>query len=237
MEKYLTVYKTTHVPSGKFYIGRHITDNPNDNYMGSGVIISTMLKKYPRDQFIKEILKICKDLDDLTTTEIEFISGVINTPLCVNLMVGDPGTTGAIFMSEATRKKRSELMKGKTFSEETKKKMSESKKKTHNTPEVRKKLSEMQKARSEEIKTHNTKIHKGKTISEEMKAKQSLALSGEKNPRAREWKVYFENGNSPIIVKGVKSWCKEHGLKYTSLYMKVRRGDSSFYQGVRIEPI
>ena len=70
-----------------------------------------------------------------------------------------------------------------------------------------------------------------------MKQKQSLALSGEKNPRAKEWKIYFENGDDPIIVKGVKQWCNENGLKYTSLYMKVKRNDFSFYHGVRIEPL
>lgn len=71
--KYLTIYKTTHLPSGRFYIGRHVTKNPDDSYMGSGVVISSMLKKYPKEEFRKEILKFCEDLEDLTLSEIEFI--------------------------------------------------------------------------------------------------------------------------------------------------------------------
>ena len=218
--KYFIVYKTTHIPTGKFYIGRHVTEDIHDEYLGSGVKISRMVKKYGELEFSKEILKICSSPDDMIYAEIEEIRKVFQEEQCLNLMIGDPRYTGGV-----------------EFSEESRRKMSESKKKTHNTPEVRKKLSEIQKARSEEIKAHNTRIHKGKTISKEMKEKQSLALSGEKNPRAKEWKIHFEDGDSPIIVKGIKSWCKDQGLKYTSLYMKVRRGDSSFYNGVRIEPI
>lgn len=218
--KYFIVYKTTHIPTGKFYIGRHVTENLFDEYLGSGVKISRMVKKYGTQEFSKEILKLCSSPDEMIQIEIEEIRKVFQEELCLNLMIGDPRFTGGV-----------------EFSDETKKKMSESKKKTHNTIEVRKKLSEVQKARSEQIKAHNTRIHKGKTISDEMKQKQSLALSGEKNPRAKEWKIYFENGDDPIIVKGVKQWCNENGLKYISLYMKVKRNDFSFYHGVRIEPL
>ena len=218
--KFYLVYKTTHNPTGKFYIGRHSTNKIDDDYFGSGVKIARMLNKYGKEQFTKEIIKICETPNEMIELEVEEIRKVFDNDLCLNLMIGDPRFTGGI-----------------EFSEETKQKMSVSKKKTHNTPEVRERLSEAQKRRSEEIKAHNTRIHKGKTISDEMKQKQSLALSGEKNPRAKEWKIYFENGDDPIIVKGVKQWCNENGLKYTSLYMKVKRNDFSFYHGVRIESL
>lgn len=218
--KFYLVYKTTHNPTGKFYIGRHSTNKIDDDYFGSGVKITRMLNKYGKEQFTKEIIKICETPNEMIELEVEEIRKVFDNDLCLNLMIGDPRFTGGI-----------------EFSEETKQKMSVSKKKTHNTPEVRERLSEAQKRRSKEIKIHNTRIHKGKTISDEMKQKQSLALSGEKNPRAKEWKIYFENGDDPIIVKGVKQWCNENGLKYTSLYMKVKRNDFSFYHGVRIEPL
>lgn len=218
--KFYLVYKTTHNPTGKFYIGRHSTNKIDDDYLGSGVKITRMINKYGKEQFTKEIIKICESPNEMIELEVEEIRKVFDNQLCLNLMIGDPRFTGGI-----------------EFSEETKQKMSVSKKKTHNTPEVRERLSEAQKRRSEEIKAHNTRIHKGKTISDEMKQKQSLALSGEKNPRAKEWKIYFENGDDPIIVKGVKQWCNENGLKYTSLYMKVKRNDFSFYHGVRIEPL
>lgn len=233
--KYLTIYKTTHLPSGRFYIGRHVTKNPDDSYMGSGVVISSMLKKYPKEEFRKEILKFCEDLEDLTLSEIEFIQEAINTPLCMNLMVGDPRITGAVLYSEETRRKRSALMKGRTFSEESKRKMSESKKKTHNTPEVRRRLSEAQQNRSEETRYKLGSANRGKKISQEIRDKLSATISGAGNPRAKEWKICFEDGSDSIIVKSAKTWCQKYGVKYTTLYMKMKRGDLSFHCGVRIE--
>lgn len=56
---FFLVYKTTHVPTGKFYIGRHVTNvtkDPNDRYMGSGLIIARYLRKYPRSEFNRQIL-------------------------------------------------------------------------------------------------------------------------------------------------------------------------------------
>ena len=218
--KYLTIYKTTHLPTGKFYIGRHITEDPYDSYLGSGRIISAMVKKFPKEEFKKEILKICLSLDDLIESERSLISEVINTPLCLNLIVGDPGTVGVLFVSD-----------------ETKKVMSESKKKTHNTPEVRKRISLAQQNRSEETRHKLGSANRGKKISQEIRDKLSATISGAGNPRAKKWKIYFENNDEPIVVISAKTWCQERGLKFTSLYMKMRRGDLSFYNGVRLEAI
>lgn len=41
-----TVYKTTNIINGKYYIGVHKTTNPNDSYLGSGKAIKEAIKKY-----------------------------------------------------------------------------------------------------------------------------------------------------------------------------------------------
>ena len=50
------IYKTTNIITHKFYIGMHRTDNMNDGYLGSGVILKRSLKKYGKENHIKEIL-------------------------------------------------------------------------------------------------------------------------------------------------------------------------------------
>ena len=42
---YHTLYKTTNIVDGKFYIGVHTTINKNDNYLGSGTVFKRQLKK------------------------------------------------------------------------------------------------------------------------------------------------------------------------------------------------
>lgn len=67
----MIVYKTTNLINGKIYIGQSIYNN--ESYLGSGNLIFLDIKKYGRENFKKEILKECKNKNQLNAWECLFI--------------------------------------------------------------------------------------------------------------------------------------------------------------------
>jgi hypothetical protein len=89
--KFYTVYKTINLINGRFYIGAHATDDPNDFYMGSGSIIYQAFKKYGYRNFKKEILAIFDNPEDMFNCEIDTIAKFQGDPLLYNLDKGGKG--------------------------------------------------------------------------------------------------------------------------------------------------
>ena len=51
------IYKTTNLITKKYYIGKHSSQNiENDNYLGSGLLLNRAIKKHGRENFIRQIL-------------------------------------------------------------------------------------------------------------------------------------------------------------------------------------
>jgi hypothetical protein len=68
------VYKITNVNDGKFYIGKHQTDNIDDDYFGSGKLLKRAIAKYGKDNFRKEILFQFKTEEEMNTKEKELVT-------------------------------------------------------------------------------------------------------------------------------------------------------------------
>ena len=132
------VYKTVHVLSGRYYIGK--TNGNNPTYLGSGTLFQKYLKKYGPDTFTQEIL-----FDKLTKEEAEYIEEslvtqkVVDDPLSMNLTCGGRGG----YQSTQHREKIADLNREKPNNQEYIKKLSAAKKGNKNLAkreEVRDKL-------------------------------------------------------------------------------------------------
>ena len=91
-KKYHYLYKTTNMINNKFYVGMHSTSNLEDEYLGSGLRLRRSIRKYGKENFVKEILMFFKDREELVAAEIEIVnSDLIKEELCMNLRIGGTG--------------------------------------------------------------------------------------------------------------------------------------------------
>lgn len=73
-EKFYVIYKITNLLNGMIYIGKHITKNLEDEYMGSSSWLSKTIKKYGIENFKKEILFIFDNINDMNKKEEELVN-------------------------------------------------------------------------------------------------------------------------------------------------------------------
>lgn len=160
------IYKTTNLINGKIYIGQDRYDN--DKYLGSGILLKESIRKYGRENFIKEVLEYCS-LEELNDKEVFWISKLDSS----NLEIGYNLTSGGnqrYLLSEDAKQKIREKRALQDMSHMCK----------PQTQEVKDKISNSQKGkvRSEEFKKHLSEYWKGKVFSEETKSKISNSLKG-----------------------------------------------------------
>lgn len=87
-----TVYQTTCLVNSKFYIGVHKTDDPYDDYLGSGKVLKAAIEKYGRENFKKEILFVFETSEEAFLKEGEIVNEVmIQNTLCYNIKLGGEG--------------------------------------------------------------------------------------------------------------------------------------------------
>ena len=80
----MVVYLTTHLPTGKMYIGKD--KNNHHRYFGSGVGIKNIIKTEGRDNLKKSILEECNDLKTLNQREEYWLNyyDAENNPMFLN---------------------------------------------------------------------------------------------------------------------------------------------------------
>ena len=85
-KKYHYVYKITNDIDDRYYIGKHSTNNLNDNYMGSGLLLRRLFKKYGIEHFKKEIIKMCESNDEAYKYEALLVTNeTLKDKNCLNI--------------------------------------------------------------------------------------------------------------------------------------------------------
>jgi hypothetical protein len=74
------IYKTTHT-NGKYYIGRHSTENINDGYIGSGLWPSSIKDK---STLTREILEYAESAEQVKRLEGQYLAEYYSKPGCMN---------------------------------------------------------------------------------------------------------------------------------------------------------
>jgi len=89
---FYVVYKITNQIDGKFYIGSHKTKDLNDSYMGSGKYLQAAQKKYGMENFVREILHVFDNPEEMYSKEAELVNeDFLVTQNTYNLKVGGFG--------------------------------------------------------------------------------------------------------------------------------------------------
>lgn len=89
---FYTIYKTTNLINGKIYIGKHKTQNLDDNYLGSGKVLTYAINKHGENNFTKEYLFIFDNEEDMNNKELELVNeSFIKEDTNYNIKLGGEG--------------------------------------------------------------------------------------------------------------------------------------------------
>jgi hypothetical protein len=216
---FYTIYKTTNTIDGKIYIGKHVTENPNDDYLGSGKVLKSAIAKYGVENFKKEILFIYDNEVEMNAKEAELVTeDFVKEDTNYNLCPGGRGGFGYINSNELnrtewhrennnshmkkmtiiSRKKINELMTNDLWREERKRKSSAGQKK---------------------YLMNNENQFKNKSHTEEWKKRQSAIMKekskGENN--SQFGKMWITNGTDSVRIMKTdvipEGWYKGRKIK------------------------
>lgn len=241
-EPYGFIYITTNLVNGIKYLGQKKFDDKWEGYLGSGKAFKHALKKYGKENFVRNIIYICFSAEELNAIEYELsvFFNVVESDDWYNLVYGG-GTTAGMVISEETRKKLSETRRKNSiihpeFDEYHGQKMIEFYEKN---PEVKKRISnmfkqcwqdpdcakKMLKAREEYWKDNSNHIKHSKAMKK--------AWENEKNRDSRlaglkKWQTNPDNHNRRSEL-AKRNWGKD---EYKEVQIKRMTGNGNPMYGV-----
>ena len=231
--KYNYLYKITNLVNDNFYIGVHRTNNLNDEYMGSGIVLKRAIAKHGIKNFKKEILEFFDLYEDALKKEREVVTvEFLKNEKCYNAREGGYGNCSfpehvkkklsKIAKKRWKSKKYKKLMREKCFNAERNKKISERIKKwIEENPEKHKERMLKINKNPEKIKKMAEK-HRG--MKRSIEAKRNISEAAKKNHKKNPFLcgrgcIYIHNPNSGKIKRLNKNesipdgWLKGAGVR------------------------
>lgn len=168
---FYTIYKTTNLLTGKFYIGKHQTKNLEDGYMGSGRDLRKDIALLGEENFSKEIIAIYDTEEKMNLAEEILV--VIDPEVSYNKCPGGKGGFGYINnsglnISGVNKRDYKEISRKVSITKQNNPKpMSD---------ETKKKISDANKLTNESRSIKCSKALKGRTKSDEHKKKIAASM-------------------------------------------------------------
>lgn len=173
-------YITTNNVNGQQYIGMHVTNNIDDDYLGSGTLLHKAIKKYGTNNFSRDIMNIFTTTAEAHLDEERLI--VLHNSLFPNGYNLSP--TGGLYFHGKHSEHSKEKMSKNRLGKGTRKRSNKTKKNIRNgLLHYYSKRNEEETKIDRERSSKNGKSNKGKKRSIEVKTKMSIA---QKNRFLRE---------------------------------------------------
>jgi hypothetical protein len=226
----MVIYLTTNLINGKKYVGLDV--NNDKNYLGSGVHIKSAIKKYGKENFVKEILEVCDSRQELLLCEKKWIENfkAVESKEFYNVHIGGIGGDITQYMDESKiiewKQNISNSKKGKTkgkpLTEQNKKGISESLRKYYDNGGV----APLQgKKRDDETKRKISESNKGKEFTKEHleNLKESFKgrdYNGEKNPFYGKGHMISGEKNPMYGKSFYDVWVEKYGKEVADIKKK-----------------
>lgn len=211
------IYKTTNLINGKIYIGqKKSTIFLGEKYLGSGIELVSAIKKYGKENFKVELIEELPTKKKLDEREIYWIDkyNSRNKQIGYNIAEGGEGGDTLSQLSEekllACKQKMSKSHKGRIVSEKTRKKLSEiNKGKYYLTEEAKERVRQklIGRVQTEEEK-EKRKISRKKFL--ENNPNYMKEVVGVKISKTKKGNVIISNEQKKQISNTLKNYFKTH---------------------------
>ena len=209
------IYKTTNLINNKIYVGQHCTSE-EDGYLGSGKVIKLAIKKYGRQNFVRETIEFCTsaNVDDKEVYWVDKLDAT-NPEVGYNL---ENGGNGKGKHTEKWKKMISLLLSGQ------------------NNPFYGKK-------HSKKTKKYLSSIRKGTRLGEENSfygkthSKKSKQLIGQSSKQRTKYIYFFisPDGQKYDNVTNLQDFCNQFGWKQNNLKFIIN--EWTIYKGWQIKKV